>query len=261
MNNNMQDLFKIDKPLKFSEMLGTDILKEKYNRKALKYLLLNWDVYDSKCIEYDNGDEDSSYNPKQILDKYIDKAKGSDVVEVKYKKSTISKKYGRWFAEGSLSIQNMPRKVRHTICKGIWIDLDFKNCHPVILEQLCIYYGIDCPYLHKYNTDRDTMISEIMIAMNCTKDVAKRCILKILNGSKLQVDVTWWANIKTEFMTIANYLASKKEYDVLYKIVKANKEKNTEASTMNSILCYFENVCLQTLYKYLQHKKVITDNV
>lgn len=122
-------------------------------------------------------------------------------MNVKYKKSSLSKKYGRWFAEHSLSIQNMPRKIRHTICKGLWIDLDFKNCHPVILEQLCKHYSIDCPYLHKYNTDRDSLIKEIMDINQCTRDTAKRCILQILNGSNLSVDVPWWSTMKTEFRT------------------------------------------------------------
>jgi hypothetical protein len=127
-------MFQLDAPLKFSEVFGTDTLIEKFDRKKLKYILLNWDEYENKCIEYDNEDG-NNYNPKQVLERYLDKSQGGDSEEVKYKKSDNSKKYGRWFAEGSLSIQNMPRRVRHTICKGIWKDVDFKNCHPIILEQ------------------------------------------------------------------------------------------------------------------------------
>jgi hypothetical protein len=259
-NNTNNDLFKIEKPQKFIDIFGKDSLNEEFNRSALKYMLINWNDFESKCIEYDNGENDSSYNPKMILERYLDRAKGSNIIQVKYKKSTVSKKYGRWFAEGSLSIQNMPRKVRHTICKGIWIDLDFKNCHPVILEQLCNNFGIGFEYLKKYNTDRDGMLKAIMDVNKCDKDKAKRCILKILNGSKLEVDVPYWGPIKTEFMSIANYLASKKEYHSLYKIVKDNKDKNVQASTMNSILCYFENLCLEEFYKFLQNKRVIIDN-
>lgn len=256
-----KDHFKIDKPLKFNEIFGTECLKEIYNRKALKYMLLHWDEFESKCIEYDNGAGDKTYHPKQILDKYLDASKGSDIVQVKYKKSAVSKKYGRWFAEGSLSIQNMPRKVRHTICKGLWIDLDFKNCHPVILEQLCTHYGIECPFLHKYNTDRSSLIKEIMDVKDCDRDYAKRCILKIMNGSKININVTWWSNMKTEFKTIANFLSSRKEYEKFHKIVKASKEDNIEASTMNMILCYFENKCLQALHNHLVDKKVIQDSI
>jgi len=253
-------MFQLDAPLKFSEVFGTDTLIEKFDRKKLKYILLNWDEYENKCIEYDNEDE-NNYNPKQILEKYLDKSKGGDSVEVKYKKSDNSKKYGRWFAEGSLSIQNMPRRVRHTICKGLWIDIDFKNCHPVLLEQLCIAYDIDCPYLHKYNTQRDELLHEIMQVSQCDRDEAKRMVLKALNGGKGTVNVEWWSNMRTEFKTIANLIASRKEFDKLKKIVTKYKKDNIEASTMNAVLCYFENKCLEVLYKFFADKKIIKNQV
>lgn len=258
MNNNM---FKIAQPLKFNEIFGTETFRENFWRKKLKYMLLNWDVYEKICIEYDNGANEDDYQPKQMLDKYLDKAKGLDYVEVKYKKSANSKKYGRWFAEGSLSIQNMPRKIRHTICKGLWIDLDFKNCHPVILEQLCKQYAIECPLLHEYNTNREEMLQEIIQTEGCTRDVAKRMILRALNGANVNSGVTWWAQMKNEFKSIANCLATEKEYEKLYKIVKTYKKYNIEASTMNAILCYFENKCLETLFLFFKDVKVIRDFV
>ena len=54
-----------------------------------------------------------------------------------YSKSKNSDGDGRWFAKNMGSMQNMKRGIRHTICKGIWIDLDIVNCHPTLLLQLC----------------------------------------------------------------------------------------------------------------------------
>lgn len=257
-----KSMYTLDTPLKFNEIFGTDVFIEKFDRKKLKYILLNWDEYESKCIEYDNVDDsDNNYNPKSILEKYLDKSKGTDLVEVKYKKSENSKKFGRWFAEGALSIQNMPRKVRHTICKGLWIDIDFKNCHPVLLEQLCIAYDIDCPYINKYNNNREDLLNEVIEKSECDRDEAKKKILRVLNGSKIYVDTDWWTVMKCEFKTHANLLSSMKEYDKLNKIVKKYKKDNTEASTMNAVLCYFENKCLQALYKFFVDKKIIKNSV
>ena len=70
---------------------------------------------------------------------------------VSYKKGSSSLNYGRWFADKAQSIQNMPRLIRYSICRNIWIDLDDVNCHPVILEHLCNYYNINCYYFSKYN--------------------------------------------------------------------------------------------------------------
>lgn len=256
-NNN----FKITQPLKFNEIFGAETFKEKFSRKKLKYMLLNWDVYEKVCIDYDNGTDEDDYNPKVILDRYLDKAKGADFVFTKYNKSSNSKKYGRWFADGSLSIQNMPRKIRHTICKGLWIDLDFINCHPVVLEALCNHYEIECPYLHQYNTQRDELLQEIMQVEGCTRDEAKRKVLSTLNGKNISINVSWWGLMKNEFRSIANCLSSKKEYEKLHKIVKTYKKYNIEASTMNAILCYFENMCLENLFMFLKNKKAIGDFV
>ena len=144
-------------------------------------------------------------------------------MEVKYKKLANSKKYGRWFAEGSLFIQNMPRKIRHATCKGLWIDLNFKNCHPVILESLCTQYEIECPYLHEYNTNRGSMLQEIVQTDGCSRDIAKRKILCALNGSNINVNVSWWCQMKNEFKSIADCLSSKREYEKLYNIVHTRK--------------------------------------
>jgi Zn-finger protein len=101
------------------------------------------------------------------------------------------------------------------------------------------------------------MLKEVMEARDCDKDTAKKCVLSVLNGSKINIPVSWWSNLKTEFKLIANFLASRKEYDIFYKMAKTNKEENIEASTMNMVVCYFENKCLQVLYKFLQSQKII----
>ena len=44
---------------------------------------------------------------------------------------------GRRYAVKSLSMQSMPRKLRHTICDQKWFDIDIRNCGPVILQSSC----------------------------------------------------------------------------------------------------------------------------
>ena len=137
----------IDKPHSFQEAFGNDFLIENFDRRAIKYILDNWDLHSEKFVS-----DDKDYNPKAILEAYFKKSQGLDYNNVFYKKGVNSKREGRWFAHNSLSIQNMPRVIRHTICKDIWIDLDFKNCHPLILEFLCHHFHIECPFLHIYNS-------------------------------------------------------------------------------------------------------------
>jgi hypothetical protein len=100
-----------------------------------------------------------------------------------------------------------------------------------------------------------------MQASQCDRDEAKRMVLKVLNGGKGTVNVEWWSSVRTEFKTVANLIASRKEFDKLKKIVMKYKKDNIEASTMNAVLCYFENKCLEALYKFFTDRKVIRNQV
>lgn len=246
----------IGKSKTFKEAFGTDKMIEEFDRRKTKHILNNWDLYAPKFTVYDNEDN-IKYDPKEILESYVKKSRGLNYNFVKYKKSINSKKYGRWFAEKSLSIQNMPRVIRHTICKDLWIDLDFKNCHPVILEQLCIFYGVSCEYLHKYNTNREEMLKEITDKTGCSRDDAKKFVLKTLNGSKVNINIEWWNLLKQEFINIADKIASRDEFKKIKKDCLSIRQDNINARVMNCVLCIYENMCLENLYEFLSDNGVI----
>lgn len=254
-NKNIK-LVCLGKSKTFQEAFGVKKLYERFNLPAAKYILENWNKYE-KFITLDNSDD--TYDPKIILESYIKKSKNTDIVRVSYKKSYNSKKDGRWFAEKSLSIQNLPRSIRHTICKNIWIDLDFENAHPKILESICKYYNISCHFLNKYNTNRELLLKDIQNSLGCSRDKAKIYILKTLNGSDVDINVKWWNDLKIEFKNIASTLTDCKEF----KHIKANclsiKKENLEARTMNCIMCIYENKCLESFYQFLSDNNIIVD--
>ena len=117
----------------------------------------------------------------------------------------------------------MPRVIRHSICKGLWIDLDFDNCHPVLLEHLCNCYNIPIHYLKKYNANREAFLKEITDKYNCSREDAKRFVLKTLNGGNVNINLKWWNDLKNEFKNIASTLASREEFKRLKIIVKPSK--------------------------------------
>ena len=172
-------------------------------------------------------------------------------------------KIGRYFCKNSIGIQSLPRKIRHTLCKGLYLDLDFKNAHPTILYQLCKMYNIETPYLHKYINDRDEILKDFMETLQIDKDEAKLMIISALNGSRQVYDVKNWFSILEEFKKIHSIISTKSEFKSLYQEVKERKEEelkdnnyyNTEASLLNRILCYIENECLKVLYNILDMNK------
>ena len=159
-------LVPLGKSRKFKEAFGSENLIDKFNKPILKNIIYNWDDNKNNIkIDDDENGEKSQYDPLIIIESYYNKSKNNDYNITKYKKCCNSFNYGRWFADKSLSIQNMPRAIRHSISKDIWIDLDFVNCHPVILEHLCDFYNINCHYLSIYNKNRQLFLNEIILKM------------------------------------------------------------------------------------------------
>jgi hypothetical protein len=263
MNNmatNSKDDFNIcsiGKSKTFKEAFTTDFFIEKFNKPLLNHIINNWDSYKNNIIDTNDNGGVSSYEPKTIIDNYLKKSGKNDYVSVKYKKSISSLKDGRWFADKALSIQNLPRPIRHTICKDIWIDLDFVNCHPIILEHLCNCYKINCYYLSNYNSNRQSFLQTICDKLGCSRDDAKKNILKTLNGGNVDIDIDWWPKLKKEFKNIASSISSKDEFKKIYSHTESLKKYNVEARTMNYILCIYENKCLESLYEFLTDNGVI----
>ncbi len=144
----------------------------------------------------------------------------------------------------------MPRDIRHSISKDIWIDLNFVNCHPVILQHICIYYNIYCYYLSKYIKNKEELLTDIFDKIGCSRDDAKIFILKILNGGNINISIDWWSDLKKDFKNIATSIAEREEFKKIYNHCKKLKLFNVEASTMNNILCVYKNKCFESLYEY-----------
>jgi len=152
-------------------------------------------------------------------------------------------------------MQGMNRRVRQTICNGLWIDLDFVNCHPVLLSQMCKnLLRIDCPFLDKYINNRDEMLQEMVDAGVQSRSEAKKSILKVLNGGCVpNVDTPWWKDLCTEFRTLACQVATHPDHKAFLDNCRTEKGSyNLHARTMSAVLCSVENKCLEQLYSFLK---------
>jgi hypothetical protein len=77
---------------------------------------------------------------------------------------------GRLYANKSISIQSLYHPIRHMICRDTYVDLDFVNCHPRILQQLTS--EINTPCLDFYVNNRSAVLEE----------TTKRKIIALING-------------------------------------------------------------------------------
>lgn len=236
----------------FKKSFGVNSLYEICNDKALLYIINNW-----KEVEKQFDKEwDVDYKPKVIMTKYLNNYKKNNIINIKYKKSdNYNNKIGRFFCLNGIGIQSLPRRIRHTICKGLYIDLDFKNAHPSILKTLCNIYNIECPYLTKYVNNRDDILNEICKSLQINKESAKQIYLCALNGNKTFYDVNNWNSILLEFERIHQEIANKQIFFIFLEEVKSEHKENINAKLVNRLLCYIENECLKVLYNILDFNK------
>lgn len=89
-------------------------------------------------------------------------------VKVNYKQKV--KGVGRFYATVAnknggycLSLQGMEKSVRNALASSIYHDIDIKNCHPVLLEQVAkkLNSPVDTPNLSYYNAHREELIKEL----------------------------------------------------------------------------------------------------
>ena len=240
--------------MSFKKVFGRNELHEVVNLPLLKHIVKNWDKFESLIVKNDENDYD--YNPKNICQKYLTQYKKT--ITIKYNKSSkYPSKLGRWFCKQGIGIQSMPRIIRHTICDGLYIDLDFKNAHPKILEQLCFKHDIKCHFLSKYIQNRDELLINWGSVLNYTKDEVKTIFLCTLNGNCTRYNIPEWDKILEEFKTIHKSIVLLPEYKTILKEVEDIERNNINAKVVNRLLCEIENDCLQSLYKSLDKKGLL----
>ena len=222
-------------------------LSERFDQHKLNHILQNQDEFKKQmrpsCFEND-------YNPFTILNKYLMKSQNG-TLKTKYKQNNGR---GRFHAIKSLSLQSMPREIRHTLAREFYIDIDIVNAHPNILLHLCKQKNMYPKILKKYCKSRDKMLEKFKVEL----DVAKTVILSMINGGKNAYDSlaykpAFLKEFKKEMNTLHKMFSTEDAFDAHVEKREGNGiTNNHKASYMNTLLCDFENKILQTMYEYFK---------
>jgi hypothetical protein len=183
---------------------------------------------------------DPTYKPFLLLQRYLDNSEDG-VATVTYRQNNS---YGRYFAQGSLSLQSFPREIRHTIAGEYYQDIDIVNAHPVILQHLC-KGKVDTPALTDYNNNREDLLQKI----SSNRERAKEVVLSMLNGGESQYQkyknkVPMLRELKKEIKAIYKVLCAGNKYHLHLQTYSGN---NSKGSFINKLLCDFENKILQLM--------------
>lgn len=193
-----------------------------------------------------------------ILRKYYKKIDSKGNVKVSYKQSNE----GRYFAEGSLSLQSIKRQIRQTICHEYYDDIDMVNAHPVILLHLCKKYNIETPVLKEYVDNRSSCLKRTGLK----RDEAKKLYLMIMNTDDYQKASFKYpstyqyehVNAFQKEMKIIHesfYENNKEKADehIRLRKLKGEKKYNMKASFVNIQMCHLENKILMCIMKYYKN--------
>ena len=222
-------------------------LTEKFDASKLNYILQNREKF--KVREYDD-----TYDAFLMPFKYLQKStKG--IIKVSYHQPK-NRNFGRFFADNGLSMQNMVREIRHTISAEFYDDLDIVNAHPIILQFLCRLHNIDCERLDEYIENREKHLKDLKIP----RDDAKQVFLSIINGGeadykKLVKPTPFIKKFKREMIDILEDLADLHPTEKEIR-TKSNPD-NVNGSTVNAIMCDWENRIIQFVLKFYQDKGIM----
>jgi hypothetical protein len=211
---------------------NTISLYEKYNREKLKQVI--------QCDNIPvNGDEKWKENLVKILKKYYKKPYENNYVKCEY---TQFKKYGRFYVNNSCGIQTFQKDIRKYIAGEYHLDIDFKNCHPVIIKQLFtkkqVFLNENLTY---YIENRDSFLLE----NNLSKEDVIKCLY---NDNPVNINNPVLKEIHTSIYTKLLPVIIDKTIDpITFKlynnnIKKRNKEKKEYNYSGSFLSCYIQNI-------------------
>lgn len=228
---------------------------EKVNIDKLHKIHTNFDyLYDNEYIcsldEHGNNSKIKTKSQmKTVFDSFFESHKtGTADINYRFTKNLRS---GRRFSI-TPSLQSIPRKTRHTLCKGIYHDLDMKNAHPTILNHLSKLYNIECPVLNQYVNDREIVFNELS---SFSKDIVKVEMLTIINGGNPTLcNYEIIQDFVSEMNTLRDVIMKKNP--TLKKRAEKQNPSNISGSTTNYLLCEWENNILTVMSEYLQENNI-----
>ena len=233
----------------FVEEIDTQILD-----KLISSNLLNTVSWNAGAIHFDN-----EKHQLQLIKKLIK----NDKLKVSYKRPKYG--LGRVYPNKSLSLCSLRREIRHTLAFDKYVDLDIVNCHPEILNQLCINNNIKTKYLNEYVFNRVKILKETQDAYNITRDEAKKLFISLMyygrfeNSIKTNKEQTDFIYNFVNELKIISEIFIKANPDIT-KIIKSLQKKNLKGSVMSIILQEKERLILESIYIHLVDKKIINNN-
>ncbi len=237
-------------------------LLECVDKDKLNYILANHNRFDlgSSFIDGKKLDKEGQLT---LLIHYHNSLNYSGEIDIKYKQKKYG--FGRYYGQKKMQLQNLCKKIRHTIAQEKMIDIDIKNAHPTLLQWYCETNSIPCEGLSYYIDNRDSCIQEIVDLTGHDKDVVKADLLAIINGRDKyegQVDnfpqwyIDYYFNVKNITEQVSILEPQFKKTAEKQKKANGKGDYNIGGTTINYLMTDLENKCLMCIYDVCMMEKI-----
>ncbi len=182
---------------------------------------------------------------------------------------------GRYLCGGNLGLQTLTRRIRHTISRDYYHDVDIVNAHPNILLWLCRVNDIPCHFLEEYIDHRERVLKDIQkhglfvwdmgtrtnIPIT-TRTGAKQFVLAKINGSPQkgawkkaeEENYEWYLGFCVEIEAIWNGIT--RVHPEMLEYVEKQPKKGwgapLHARATNRVLMNYENAILMVMNDYFE---------
>ena len=228
-------------------------LIERHDLRKIHYLYsLSFIEFKALCSKSCKNEEERKVKFKimQEFCKTNIKTRGETKRIYSYSQLTIQELGGRLYCGNS--IQGLQSHFRGFLMSHT-TDIDMKNAHPVILRYVCKKYNIPCPNLEYYINNRDSILEGFP-----DKAEGKTAFLKSVNDNKhnFKIKDKFFKKFDIEMKVIQGLLTSMDCYKDIKSSVPESSRYNWNGSTINRILCMFENQILQIVIDSLNHRGI-----
>jgi len=168
---------------------------------------------------------------------------------------------GRLYPCHHPTLGSLQRDMRNALAAEHYLDLDIKNSHPSIVQQIAKRYGWSCTSLDAYVGQREAVLEAVMstYGLTCLQD-AKTLVLKVLNSGAVPQCVqgasdTFLQQLKHEVAAIASNIYSHADF---VKYAKLARKKKGAVTCLSDVVSDVEYDLLMEVVDYLQkHEREI----
>lgn len=157
--------------------------------------------------------------------------------------------YGRIYGIEKGSMERVEKTLRHSLCAGIYWDIDMVNAQPTILSQMAGLRKVSAKWLKYYVENREMLLCDLSKRMGMTRGDVKEWVIKCLFGCKIPE----LRSLQKEMQELS--LELRNEYGELYDMIKAEKEKNLVGAFLAYVAQTEECKCLRAMDDYFTKNK------